>query len=219
MSTYLIPADSWDFTDQIFVFDADTEESRDDSWTWTKYAIESGAEVSDFAVRQPREYSLSGIVTAWSAGSDEEVWTRLTDVHARLVDFANTKQPVTMVCGTWLDDVVITKVSAKKSTDTGEALEITISLQSYEIAEYETVEIPSDLLAPKVKASAQTAKDGGAGAAETSPETDEGEPPWDPETETREHALARGAPGCAADIPIVNNALGSIYGSSEVEVQ
>lgn len=178
MASYLIPSDSWDFTDVIFAFDCDVSESRDDSWSWTKYAIEAGAEVSDFGVTEPRQYSLSGIVTAWAAASDDEVFTRCGDIHAKLVAYANTRQPVTLVCGTWCDDVVITKVSAKKD-QTGEMLSIDITLQSYEVAAYETVEIPPELLAPAVKASAYPGHEiargndpnaGAYGATEADPE-------------------------------------------------
>ena len=193
MASYLIPSDSWDFSSPIFAFDCDLSESRDDSWTWTKYAIEAGANVSDYGMTEPRVYSLSGLVTAWLAASDDEVFTRCGDAHAKLVEYANTRQPVTLVCGTWCDDVVITKVGAKKETSGGEALAIDITLQSYQVAAYETVEIPPELLAPAVKASAtpDPAADGtGGGSAGAT----EDPAPWDPNTETREHAAARGVP-------------------------
>jgi hypothetical protein len=152
---YLIPYDSWDFSTPIFAFDVQTSEQREDSWTWSQYALESGSEVSDHAVEQPRTYSLSGIVTAALAESEDEVYTRCSDMHAALVEYARTRQPVTLVCGLWADEVVIEKVSAKRGQDTGDAVEIEVSLRSFAVVEYRTEEIPPELLSPPAKKKAQ----------------------------------------------------------------
>jgi hypothetical protein len=170
---YLIPYDSWDFSTPIFAFDIETSEQREDSWTWSQYALESGSEVSDHAVEQPRTYSLSGIVTAALAESEDEVYTRCSDMHAALVEYARTRQPVTLVCGLWADEVVIEKVSAKRGQETGDAVEIEVSLRSFAVVEYRTEEIPPELLSPpaKKKAQAEPAAVKGEAADEQIPET------------------------------------------------
>ena len=151
MSTiYLLPQGSWDADDRIFAFDADIQESRDDSWKWSQYAIESGAEISDYALEEPHTYDVSGIVTSWSASSDEEVETRVSEAHAALVAVAQARQPVTLVSGLWTEDVVIEKISARRDQSIGEAAEISMRLRSYQIAEYTEIEIPPELLAPEV---------------------------------------------------------------------
>ena len=73
--------------------------------------LESGAEIADHGVTEPRTYDVTGIVSASLAESDTEVVTRLTGIHAALIGYANTRQPVTLVSGTWTDDVTITNVS------------------------------------------------------------------------------------------------------------
>jgi hypothetical protein len=180
-STYLLPYGQWDEEDIVFRFDAPTKETRRDPYKATRYAIESGAEVSDFVIEEPKELSLSGVVSAWYARDDDERETRLQDVHGALVALADARQPVTAVCGTWVFPALITRVDATKSHDTGEALEIEIALQNYVLVEYEDVEIPAELLAEDVKAGA-TKEDknaqGGEGSTAEAGDEDEGAKSW-----------------------------------------
>lgn len=175
--TYLLPYDSWDFSEPFFIFDAELIETRDDTWKASKYAIEGGAEISDFLVKEPRVYNLTGIVSGWYASTDDEVWTRVTDAHAALVEYADTRQPLTAVCGLWVDELIITGVSAKRDSELGDAAEISITLQSFEIAEYTEVEIPAELLAPAVKADATTEEAAGEAADQEVDSEDAGDAP------------------------------------------
>jgi len=186
---YLLPVDSWDFDDSIFTFDAEISESREDSYKATQYAIESGADISDYVIRQPRKYTLSGVVSAAMLTGAQDVYTRLTEVYDGLSAYADTRQPVTLFCGVWVEDCIITKISAKKDQGTGEALELTITLQTYELAEYTTTEIPPELLAPAVKAGATPeSSTGGNQATDEDPE----EPGYDASEKTGAAAIYDG---------------------------
>ena len=166
----LIPYDSWDFDDSVFEFDATISEDREHSYKATRYALESGAEVSDHVIKQPSTYTISGVVSAWNAGSEEGVWTRLEDVHGKLTEYADKRQPVSVVSGTWYMDAIITKVSARREAQ--DSLEVEIQLQSFELATYQTVEIPPELLAESVKTGAQQEAVGGTES--TQPADEEG---------------------------------------------
>ena len=171
MPTYLVPVEGLDFSDVVFEFDCDLSESWELAFKWTEYAIESGQSVSDYAVEQPFTGDISGVVTAWFADTDDEVYTRVQDTLDALEAFARTRQPLTVISGLRTVDVVIEKVSSKRDQGIGEAAEVTIKVRTYQIAEYEEIEIPATLLAPEVEAGA-TPDPGGteAGAATEEPE-------------------------------------------------
>lgn len=189
MTTYLLPTDGLDFDDVIFAFDCDLSEAWDLAFKWPQYAIESGQEVSDYGVEEPFSGEISGIVTAWSAATDDEVYTRVQDTLDKLEAYARTRQPVTVVSGLRTTDMVIEKISYKRDQGTGEAAEVSIKVRSYQVATYEEVEIPAELLAPAVKAGATTDPGGTESGAGT--ESEEGEA-FDPGAQTGLVAIGNG---------------------------
>jgi len=185
----LIPYDSWDFEDILFSFDADIAISRTDSAKWTSVALESGSEVSDYAVTSPTVYDISGIVSAWMSTTDDEVWTRLTDVYDALYAQYLSRQPVTLSSPIFVDDVVIVKMSAKRDQSTGEALNFSLQLQTFELAEFTTIEIPPELLADEVKPGATPEESTGGNQAT---EDSEGDDDFDPSAKSGAASIADG---------------------------
>ncbi|PIV98557.1 MAG: hypothetical protein COW42_13955 [Deltaproteobacteria bacterium CG17_big_fil_post_rev_8_21_14_2_50_63_7] len=146
---------------RFFTFDAELEEGTSLELEVTKYAIELGGNASDFVAKNPRNYNVSGVVTATPLLGLPSM-QRVADALDEVIAIANARQIVQLVAGLWSASAVLTKVDAKRTPETGEALEIAVEAQVVETFVGETTTIPPDLLAPKVKAA--VASPGGAGA-------------------------------------------------------
>jgi hypothetical protein len=189
MSVRLLPIASWAFDFPIFKLDATLSVARDDTYKATKYAIETGEEVADYLIEEPHKFTISGIVSASATVGTQDVYTRLSEVHDALITHAQTRQPVTLVTEEWTEDVLITKVTAKHDTS-GDLLSISMTLQSYQIATFQSVEIPAEFLADDVADDAtEDPGEGGAGAGEE-PEDDDDE--FDPNSSSVAAGLADG---------------------------
>ncbi|MFA6605158.1 MAG: phage baseplate protein [Patescibacteria group bacterium] len=168
----LLDPTSFDFTTPVFEFDCELSEDRTVEVEWTKYPIELGANVSDFGVKNPLQFTVSGICTATPLDTLEASITRLSDISALLRQLAEACQPLMLVTATWVENVVIVSVNEKRNRDTGEAVEIEVKLQTIFQPVPLTVDIPPELLRVDVKHDATPAAAAGGAASPVPVEED-----------------------------------------------
>jgi hypothetical protein len=147
------------------VFQADLTESegRDLTVNWTDRPVEDGSVITEHGTVQPEMFNLDTVHTAWPLapvpGYDPQ---RVIDADDALRELARARQPLTLVTGWWVTEVVITKVGAKQSSGDGEGLKTSWSCKTINLPKAEAVEIAPSKLAPKVKKRNQKKKNGGA---------------------------------------------------------
>lgn len=133
-----------------FVFDAVKTGSRSEPVTWTKYALESGANISDYGTLDPITYTLTGTITA--TPNDQELSIdRVQQAYAKLAALRAKMQPISVVGGWWVGEFVISSLTANESSDLGKMLEISIGLEEIKTTKAKLVDIDPSKLKDKIK--------------------------------------------------------------------
>ena len=164
MSIYLMDLTSFDFANPAFIFDCELEEQKRIEVEWTEYPIEMGAVVSDYGSVKPKIFTVRGICTATPLDLSIPDPIRLSSISDKLEELAEARQPMTLVTATWVRDVVIESVSELRNVDTGEALEIEVTLRTIFQPVPQVVDIPAELLRADLKAGGTPDPNGGAAA-------------------------------------------------------
>jgi len=147
---FLMALDSFDFDAAagVFAFDCELREQRTDSWVWTEYPIEGGAISSDYGSKEPVEFLVSGLVVNNDPNTGIPEPTRVSDVHARLIEVADERNELTLVSGYWVVPVVIVRARALSDVNTGDAIDVELTLRTILTPFSEFVRIPPSILAP-----------------------------------------------------------------------
>lgn len=129
----------------IITFDAELSEKITEEIEWSKYAIETQANVADFGWVKPTVYVITGQITSSPLGGIFRI-SRLTEIKKQIRDAAKRRQLVTLISETIVEDAVITLVDFERGVDEGESFLCEIDLQSILRPTVETVNIdPSRL--------------------------------------------------------------------------
>jgi hypothetical protein len=168
MPIYFMSLESFDFDAAagIFAFDCELREQRTDSYQWTQHPIEGGAIVSDYGSKEPVEYVVSGLVVGNDPSSGIVEPTRVSDIHARLIEVADERSEITLVSGYWVEPVVIVRVRALNDVNTGDAIDVEVVLRTVVRPLSEFVRIPPALLAPPQAPGSSSAPGGSTPATE-----------------------------------------------------
>lgn len=130
-----------DGTDDV-LFDTTFEISKDSSATVTRHAIEKGSDVTDHIVQEPKSYSLSVIISDADLSLldpfsffNKSVTERLTilnrwKVSGEVLKFASYNEDI--------ESLVIENLSETYSSDTGEAIGLSIGLKKINIVSSQT---------------------------------------------------------------------------------
>lgn len=147
----------------LLAADATMDESRTDTYTATKYPIEAQANISDYVVKEPKEYNCTVRLTASRLGREFSKDNVKSQLDA-LVQKADARTELSVVFDWWVFDAIVTNITSNHSFDIGEGLEISLTFQTIERAQFQTTQIPPSRLKSKVKRKRANTK---KGAAET----------------------------------------------------
>lgn len=150
---------------ETITFDALLSEEATEDAEVSAYEVEEGADVADH-VRQKNARLSVGIVFTDSPLDDIPLEGRAASLYARLLAFkqAGTLVTLTTRLQTYTD-YLITSLAATRDSKSGGSVPIALELERLRFAQTETVEVPANLLAPKVKNSGQAGNDAGAQSA------------------------------------------------------
>jgi hypothetical protein len=148
---------------ELFVFDCEQSEARELEIEWTEKPIETGATRTDYRVAKSEKFTVEGIVTCWPLGLAKDP-TRLATADKALRALANLGQSVTLITDTWVEEVCISKVSARRAAGDAEQMTISIELVPLTTTTPTTTTVPASRLKPSVKAGSALQPKGGAGA-------------------------------------------------------
>ena len=110
------------------------DESHEREVTTTSYPVESGASLTDHAVRQPDKLTLTGWVSSLlpssEANTSRPISERNVEAWRRIGELMRDREPVTVatLLGSY-HNMLIVKASAPVNRRTGRALRFTIELQ------------------------------------------------------------------------------------------
>jgi len=155
----------------LWTFDVDGDTKRELEIEWTDKPVEDAATISEYGVSKPRQFSVSGRVTAWPLAGHDPV--RIGSVVADLESIALRRQQVILVTNDFADEIVIAKVSASTSPDDGDQASITIDCRRVDVVRPETTTVPASRLKSSVRPGAAAApKASASGTAEALPAED-----------------------------------------------
>ncbi len=153
---------------ELFVFDCEQQENRRTEIQWTDKPIEAGAEISDFGVEKPDAFHVEGLKTAWPLSPVPMLDPlRVIDADASLRALAKAKQPVTLVTGWWVEEVVLRVVDASQAAGDGDLLRFALDCKTIKVPQPATVQIPPSRLQPKVQKRGAPKPKGGAETGKT----------------------------------------------------
>ena len=151
------------------IFDVMKGESSSTKVEWTKHPLESGAKTADHAVVQPRTVVLSVAFTNTPTRTSEAaVADRDIKLYNQLEAIAIAKQRVTVITTMKVyKGYGITDVSPSRTSDTGQKIPLSVSLEEVQFSSTEQVEVPATVIkaraqkmaAPKVNGGKQTGTD------------------------------------------------------------
>lgn len=162
MSVYLI--DSTTFL-TLWAFDVELTEKSDTTIEWTEYPVEADADMTDFGKEKPQTFSAGGFQTATPFDQPYSP-QRVMDADAALRALALKKQPVTYV-GTWIEEVVIGKVSGTVAAGEGDGIGLTVELKTIRRPTPEKTKIPPAQMKAKVRKRSSSSKAGGTSSGTT----------------------------------------------------
>jgi len=144
-------------------FDATISDTSSGAVEWTQHAIESGAVISDHAIKRPRTFSITGTVTRTPLNDiDAGNVTRLEDAVDRLFRLMDARQLVTVTNGLWvLSGYGITSVDVSRDSGTGQAATISVALQEITVVSTQTAQIPPEQVAAEQQDTATAQSDQG----------------------------------------------------------
>lgn len=152
----------------VFELDALLKEGSKISNTKTKYPVESGSPISDFISPGERTLSISGINTSMSMGIPGAILdggsisgskARLSAAKRKLEEIANSRLPINIVTG--LDvyrNYVIEELSIERSSESGERIDISITLSELVVAELSWAQITAVSTSKKVRGKASKSR-------------------------------------------------------------
>ncbi|MDY0003585.1 MAG: hypothetical protein RBU30_19965 [Polyangia bacterium] len=153
-----------------FELDVVTSEKRTDSYTVTKYPIESGAKITDHVEDGGRKWSVEGSIHAMLPSDPAKIPGRLSSVKDALDSLAARKDAVTMVSGYDTRKVVIASWSYTHGTSHGDSLGVTMELEEVLTAGFAYTQIPPGRLMPKqARRSSPAAAKGGTASPKAAP--------------------------------------------------
>jgi len=153
-----------------FELDVVLSEKRTDSYTVTKYPIESGAKITDHVEEGGRKWSLEGTIHAMLPSDPTKIPGRLSSIKDALDSLAARKDAVTMVSGYDTRKVVIASWSYSHGASHGDSLGVTLELEEVLTAGYAFTQIPPGRLKPKqARRSSPAAAKGGAVSPKAAP--------------------------------------------------
>lgn len=169
-------------TDDLLILDelnveVASEETHEQTVTWTSHPMEVGVNVSDHATVEQARYNFSGIISNTPINSDFESPQllgpdRVQEADEKLLAMLRARQPVTIVTGLRVyPSLGIESYTVTRTPQTGQALFFSLGCVEVRFAVAETVVIP-----PTIIASGTTigGSDVGELASEAAPETDAG---------------------------------------------
>jgi hypothetical protein len=146
----------------IFNFDVTTSEQHKHSVDWTKNPVETGLEVTDNAVVQPDELTLSGVISDTPLGLTVPLPDRAQSSYDTLLRLKDQKLLVTVVTGIKVyQDMGISGVTLQRDPKNGQAIRPTVTFRKIRIVNSVTIAIPPEILAPPVQPSGASEIDGG----------------------------------------------------------
>ena len=146
----------------ILDFDATTQESHNHKVNWTSHPVESGIDVTDNAVIQPDELTLNCVISNTPLGLSLPIPDKALSGYETLLRLKDSKRLVTVVTGLRVyTNMGITNVSVPRAQGDGQKLRFTVNFKEIRKVVSVEIEIPPELLKPKVKAGGQSPVDAG----------------------------------------------------------
>jgi hypothetical protein len=165
MSIYLFDATTFDI---VFEFDCELSEERGLEVEWTDKPVEAGYDITHGGHVKPEVFPLEGMVTAWPIGEAVNQG-RVIAADKALRDWARSMKPITVVTGWWAEEVVLSKVNSKGTTEDGDAMRISLECRQVKTVTPTVTTVPPSRLKPSVKSGAALKAKTGAGAKATPP--------------------------------------------------
>lgn len=150
-------------------FDAVLREDHSNKISVTKNPVEFGADISDHAIIEPKSltiiaevsdnplFDLGNIgaiiepITNIFGSSTESNTTRTKAAYSTLTSFMESREPIEVQTKLKnYTDMLITNISTSQDKDTGQILNMSITIEEILITESETIEISSSQLEPGV---------------------------------------------------------------------
>lgn len=133
-----------------FEFDGLISDKADLRFTATKYPIESQGNVTNHVVKEPRTWSVQGIVVSVMLVGVPDP-QRLQTKKDALESLALRRDEAMMVTDTDVAPVVFTSVRAEHGKGDGESLRLSAEVQEIEKTTYAATNVPPSKLKPKIK--------------------------------------------------------------------
>lgn len=172
------------FSLTIFDFDVTTQEQHKHPVEWTQNPVETGLEITDNAVVQPDELTITGVITDTPIGLAIPFPERAQSGYETLLRLKDDRRLVTVVTGLRVyQDMAITDVSVQRDPKNGQAVRPTVSFRKVIIVNSVTIPIPPEILDPPLqpggasdvdagKQPTEDLGDVGTAAADATPEGD-----------------------------------------------
>lgn len=146
----------------FFEFDATISEDHSDSIEWTRNPVESGIDVTDHAIVQPEEVSITGVVSDTPLNAIPYP-DRSIELYDMILEVARNKALVTVVTGLRVySDMGITSVGVKRDNkSSNQQVKPVITLRQVRKVNSVEIPIPPELLKPAVKPGGQSPVDAG----------------------------------------------------------
>lgn len=144
-----------------FEFDVQDGENRRDPYQWTPHAIEDGGNMADYGDPDPKQFSLSGMITATPWDQPYSL-ARVTNAYEELAKEADKCDEFHFVGLFFTGTAVIKSINGSHKAAGGDKLDVTIELETIAHPTSSTVDVPPARMKPKVKKRAPAGKKGGA---------------------------------------------------------
>lgn len=146
----------------IWDLDVGTSETHSHKVDWTDQPVESGLDVTDHAIIQPDEVTISGIISDTPLGLALPLPDRAQSGYETLLRLKDERRLVTLVTGLKVySDMGIVSVSAQRQPGQGQSVRPTVTLKKVRLVQSVTIPIPPEILKPPQKPSGSSAVDAG----------------------------------------------------------
>lgn len=114
-----------------YVFDAYLKMDHRERLTITKHPVQSGANISDHAYKEPREFEFLIGVSQTSQGKrlgQFGIFDRPSEARKKLIEMMDSRKPVTLIYKYGEADVLIDDVDTPDDNTTDSALRVTVHM-------------------------------------------------------------------------------------------
>lgn len=154
----------------IITFDSNLEETYTYTAEAPKYPVENQGAITDHYQVLPNKYSLTFVVTNTPLFQERELKDRATLYQQFMIGIIRDRRPLTITMGfDTIRNILITDFQVKRDATTGQELVGNMSFEEVIIGNSQLTQVPDDVIAAVLRASAKKPKNNNDDKKEVGP--------------------------------------------------